>query len=142
MIERLVSLLEEELDLMGELLDLMRVEGEVVASLDVERIDSHLKSKGEIVNSIRRLDGEREKLLDEMGMKGKTLKEVAGEVDGESRERLLKLASEFQEKLREICELNRLNSMLIEKSLLYVSSSFKFLENFGITPKGRVCLEA
>ncbi|RMG57742.1 MAG: flagellar protein FlgN [Deltaproteobacteria bacterium] len=138
-VKELVSILEEELSLFDTLIELMTVEGEVVGSLDVERIDDHLRKKTELIERIRALDARREEILSREGCSGKSLREIARQWGDDE---LSRIAREFREKIERVTELNRINSLLIEKSLLYVSSSFRFLRDLGVNPKARVSVEA
>jgi flagellar biosynthesis/type III secretory pathway chaperone len=140
--EELIIILEREFTLCSDLVMLLQNEKDVIVGLDTEVLDSHLRDKELVAAKINVCEEARERLLDSLGMKNKTLSEVAAGAGPDYGDRLSFIASKFKSITNSIAELNTLNSLLIEKSLFYIKSSRNFLETFGINPSSRISLEA
>lgn len=140
--EDLIGILEKEFSLCVKMLALLQEEKDVIVSLDHIRLESLLGEKEAVAAGIRVCDDSRERILDSLGYKNKSINEVAQLADGAYKERLLAISSKFAAVIQSISELNRFNSMLIEKSLYYVKTSYNFLSGFDINPKQRVSVEA
>ncbi|HMK42651.1 MAG TPA: flagellar protein FlgN [Dissulfurispiraceae bacterium] len=140
--DELLAILDKEFDLCTRLVDLLQREKDVIVGLDPAALETLLQEKEGIVAGIRLCDESRDRLLTALGFENKTISDVAAAAEHPYRERLASLASKFKSIISSISELNRLNSILIEKSLHYVKTSFTFLDSFGIKPKQQVSLEA
>jgi hypothetical protein len=140
--EELIIILEREFALCSNLVTLLQNEKDVIGCLDIEALDGHLRDKELVAAKIKVCEVAREKLLDSLGMTNKTLSEVAAGAGPDYGGRLSLIASKFKSIAHSITELNTLNSLLIEKSLLYVKSSRNFLKTFGINPSSRISMEA
>lgn len=137
-----MGILEKEFLLCTRLMELLQREKEVIVSLDPSALEQLLREKEEITTSIKVCDETREKILEALGFKGKTITEVAALADMVYRKRLDALASRFSVIIRNISELNQFNSKLIEKSLYYIRTSSNFLGTFDISPSSKVSVEA
>lgn len=140
--EDLIDVLEKEFSLCTQLVELLQKEKDVVASLDPRALELLLGDKEAITTQIRVCDETREKILDNLGFKNKTISEVAGMAESSYRERLTSIASKFTSIIHSISELNRFNSVLIEKSLYYIKTSYNFLNNFDVSAHRKISLEA
>lgn len=140
--EELIDVLEKEFSLCTRLVELLQQEKEIITSLDPEALERQLRDKEAITAGIRMCDEARERMLRELGFSGKTLYEVSKAADTKYGERLSDIASKFSSIIHSITELNRFNSLLIEKSLFYVKTSYNFLNTFDISARQKVSMEA
>lgn len=140
--DELITVLEKEFELCTQLVALLQKEKDVIVSLDPIALEQLLREKETVVAGIRLCDESRERILSALGLSGRTITDVAAVSEGGSREHLTLLASKFKAIVSSIAELNRFNSVLIEKSLQYVKTSYNFLDSFGIQPQRKVSVEA
>lgn len=140
--EDLIGVLEKEFSLCTQLVELLQKEKDVIVSLDPKALELLLSDKEAITTQIRVCDETREKILDVLGFKNKTISEVAGMAESSYRERLTSIASKFTSIIHSISELNRFNSVLIEKSLYYIKTSYNFLNNFDVSARQKISVEA
>jgi flagellar biosynthesis/type III secretory pathway chaperone len=138
----LIDVLEKELSLCVQLIELLQKEKDVIISLDPKALELLLCDKELITAKIRVCDEMRDRILDSLGFKDRAIKEVAAAAEGIYRDRLSEIALRFTSIIHSISELNRFNSVLIEKSLYYIKTSYNFLYSFDITPKQKVSMEA
>jgi len=139
--EDLIDVLEKEFSLCTQLVELLQKEKDVIASLDPRALELLLGDKEAITTQIRVCDETREKILDNLGFKNKTISEVAGMAESSYRERLTSIASKFTSIIHSISELNRFNSILIEKSLYYIKTSYNFLNSFDVSARRKISVE-
>lgn len=140
--EELIDVLEKELSLCVQLIELLQKEKDVIISLDPKALELLLCDKELITTKIRVCDEMRDRILDSLGFKDRAIKEVAAAAEGIYRDRLADIALRFTSIIHSISELNRFNSVLIEKSLYYIKTSYNFLYSFDITPKQKISMEA
>lgn len=140
--EDLIDVLEKEFSLCAQLVELLQKEKDVIASLDPSALEQLLCDKEAITTRIRVCDETREKILDNLGFKNKTISEVARVAESSYRDRLTSIASRFTSIIHSISELNRFNSVLIEKSLYYIKTSYNFLNNFDVSARQKISVEA
>lgn len=140
--EELIDVLEKELSLCVQLIELLQKEKDVIASLNPKSLELLLCDKELITAKIRVCDEMRDRILNSLGFKGKTITEIAKDSEGIYKDRLSDIASRFTAAIQSISELNRFNRLLIEKSLYYIKTSYNFLHSFDITPKQKVSMEA
>lgn len=140
--EDLIHVLEKEFSLCTQLVELLQKEKDVIVSFDPKALEQLLNDKEAITTQIKVCDEAREKILNNLGFKDKTITEVAGMADGSFKERLSDIALRFTSIIHSISELNRFNSILIEKSLYYIKTSYNFLNNFDVTPRQKISVEA
>ncbi len=142
MYEELLGVLEKEFDFCTQLVVLLQKEREVIVGLDPAALELLLREKETIFTGIRLCDESRERVLSSLGFSGRTISDLAQLAEIDYRDRLSGLASKFKAIVSSIAELNRFNSVLIEKSLQYVKTSYNFLDSFGIQPKRQLSVEA
>lgn len=138
----LIDVLEREFSLCTQLIELLQKEKDVIVSLDPKALEALLREKEAITNSIRVCDETREVILQKLGFKSKTISEVAEIAEDGYREKLTDIASKFKSVIHTISELNRFNSILIEKSLYYIKTSYNFLNTFDVGARQRISVEA
>jgi flagellar biosynthesis/type III secretory pathway chaperone len=124
------------------MVELLQREKDVIVSLDPRALESLLSDKEAITTQIRVCDETRERILDALGFKNKTISEVARMADSGYREKLTAIASKFTSIIHSISELNRFNSVLIEKSLYYIKTSYNFLSSFDVSARQKISVEA
>lgn len=140
--EDLIDVLEKEFSLCTQLVELLQKEKDVIVSLDPTALQALLGKKEAVTTMIRVCDETREKILESIGFKNKTISEVAEMAENGYRERLTGIASKFKSIINSISELNRFNNILIEKSLYYIKTSYNFLNTFDIAPRQKISVEA
>ncbi|MBF0505272.1 MAG: flagellar protein FlgN [Nitrospirae bacterium] len=140
--EELIDVLEKEFSLCAQLVGLLQKEKDVIVSLDPAALEELLSEKEAVSTNIRMCEEARERILDRLGFKNKTISQVAAVAADDYRDRLTGIASKFTSVIQSIMELNKLNGKLIEKSLYYIKTSYNFLNTFGVTARQRVSLEA
>jgi flagellar biosynthesis/type III secretory pathway chaperone len=121
--EDLITVLEREFDLCSEMVTLLQQEKDIIAGHDLEALDSHVREKELLTSKINVCEEARAQVLQLLGLRDKTLIEVAGAAGPDYSERLSFIASKFKSITNSIAELNTLNGLLIEKSLFYIKSS-------------------
>jgi flagellar biosynthesis/type III secretory pathway chaperone len=136
------EILQREYDLCVEMIELLKREKDVITRLNANELEQLLREKEMLTFKIKRCDEQRDRLLAEMGLEHKTLKEVALMAEGERRDKMLALSEEFTRVIQTIRDLNRINSMLIAKSLHYIKTSYNFLTTFNINPREKLSVEA
>ncbi len=139
--EELIDVLEKEFSLCVQLVGLMQKEKDVIVSLDMLALEELLSDKDTVTSNIRMCEEARERLLNHLGFKEKTISQVAAVAADDYKQRLSDIASKFTSVIQSITELNKLNGKLIEKSLYYIRTSYNFLNTFGVTARQRVSLE-
>lgn len=140
--EDLINVLEKEFFLCTQLVELLQREKDVIVSLDPAALEALLKEKEAITVEIKLCDEARERILDALGFENKTISEVADIAAHGFREKLSSIASKFTAIIHSISELNRFNSVLIEKSLYYIKTSYNFLNNFDVSARQKISVEA
>ncbi|MBI5212799.1 MAG: flagellar protein FlgN [Nitrospirae bacterium] len=140
--EDLINVLEKEFFLCTQLVELLQREKDVIVSLDPAALEALLKDKEAITVEIKLCDEARERILDALGFENKTISEVADIAAHGFRERLSSIASKFTAIIHSISELNRFNSVLIEKSLYYIKTSYNFLNTFDVGAHQKISVEA
>lgn len=140
--EDLIEVLEKEFSLCKDMVGLLQKEKDVIVTLDHKALEMLVTEKQAITEAIRMCDERRERILDSLGFGSKTISEIAEVAEVEYRDSLKVIASKFKVVIGRITELNRFNSMLIEKSLYYLKTSFNFLTTFDIKPKQKISVEA
>lgn len=105
---RLIELLEESAELYKNFLELEYKKYDTVVKNDIEALDDIVAKEQVYYLKIRGLEQKREKLLDSMGYKGKTLKEIA-DTCGETDKNILN--QEHDELNKIIAEVKKISSL-------------------------------
>lgn len=140
--EDLLTILEKEFSLCTRLMELLQKEKDVVASLDPDALEFLLREKEVITTSIKVCDESRERILEDLGFRNMTIYEVSKRAETVYQEPLASLAARFTSLICSITELNRFNSILIEKSLYYIKTSYNFLSTFEVSAPQKISVEA
>jgi flagellar biosynthesis/type III secretory pathway chaperone len=140
--EDLITILEREFTLCSEMVTLLQKEKDIITGLDIEALDNHVRDKELVVAKISMCEEARERMLQSLGLQGRKLSDIAVTAGPDYHDRIEMLASKFKSITNSIAELNRLNGLLIEKSLFYIKSSRRFLDTFGIMASSRISVEA
>ncbi len=140
--EELINILEKEFSLCTRMVDLLQQEKDIIISLDPKALEQLLKDKEAITVGIRACDEGREKILDTLGFKNKTISEVAEVAEADYRDKLTSISSKFTSIIHSITELNKFNSKLIERSLYYIKTSYNFLSTFDVSAQHKISVEA
>lgn len=140
--DELLTVLEKEFSLCTSLVELLRKEREVIVSLDPSALEQILREKEVLTAGIRACDEARDRILDSLSLKNKTLTEIAFATEGHYRSRLTDIALKFTAIIQKITELNAFNGKLIEKSLHYIKTSYSFLTTFDVSVRQKISLEA
>ncbi len=126
------SILKEQVNTYKTLHDLLARERECLLNIDAEKLEEISKEKDTIVMRLRLLEDERRRLIakiaGERGLSAEiNLRELAGitgnNVFSDLRSTLLSL-------LQGIEEMNRFNSILIDRSITYIKTNINFLRPF------------
>jgi|WetSurMetagenome_2_1015567.scaffolds.fasta_scaffold00497_8 flagellar biosynthesis/type III secretory pathway chaperone len=139
--ENLITILEKEFALLSGMVELLQKEKDVITGIDISALNNHIRNKELVVAKINVCEEARERELKSLGLSGRKLSQIAAEAGSDYRDRLLSIVSRFKAITCSIAELNKLNSLLIEKSLFYIRSSSRFLETFGFKASGKVSME-
>ncbi|MBF0330114.1 MAG: flagellar protein FlgN [Nitrospirae bacterium] len=140
--EDLIDVLETEFELCTKMLELLQREKDVIVSLDHKALEDLLVNKQEISEKIRMCDVRRERILRDLGFAQMTISEVAEIAEDEYKTSVSNIAVRFKSVIQSITELNKFNSLLIEKSLYYLKTSYNFLNTFDIKPRQKLSVEA
>lgn len=135
----LIKLLEENAELYKNFLELEYKKYDTVIRNDIETLDDIVTKEQAFYLKMRGLEQKREKLIDSMGMKGKTLKEIIDSADSEKNilieeyDKLNSIISEVK-KVSNMCKtllevrLHRIDkamSQLGEKENIYTNNEVK-----------------
>lgn len=140
--DELIEILEREYSLCIDLVELLKKEKEVIVRLNATDLENLLREKETLTFKIKGCDEKRDNLIKQLGFQGKTIKEIAFTINGNYRKKLLNLAENFSLVIQDIRDLNKINSMLIAKSLHYIKTSYNFLNTFNISPREKLSVEA
>ncbi|MCX8069369.1 MAG: flagellar protein FlgN [Thermodesulfovibrionales bacterium] len=140
--DELIEILEKEYSFCIALVELLKKEKEVIVRLNAADLEQLLREKETLTFKIKSCDEKRDNLLMQLGFQNKTIKEIAYTINGNYRKKLLNLAEEFSLVIQDIRDLNKINSMLIAKSLHYIKTSYNFLNTFNISPREKLSVEA
>lgn len=105
---RLIELLEESAELYKGFLELEYKKYDTVIKNDIEALDDIVSKEQAYYLKVRGIEQKREKLLDSMGYKGKTLKEIT-EVCDEIDSNMLN--KEYDELIKIITEVKKISSL-------------------------------
>lgn len=126
------QILKDQISTYKSLKDILGEERRSLVDIDVENIEKISKEKDTLIMRLRLLEEERQRLLTEftatrdvpMDINLKQLSELTGnEIFFDLRSQLLSL-------LQSIDELNKFNSLLIDKSLRYYTTTTNFINSF------------
>jgi Fe2+ transport system protein B len=105
---RLIELLEESAELYKGFLELEYKKYDTVIKNDIEALDDIVSKEQAYYLKVRGIEQKREKLLESMGYKGKTLKEITEVCDENDKDMLNK---EYDELLKIITDVKKISSL-------------------------------
>ena len=128
----IVSILIEQVNSYKSLLGLLKDERESLVDIDVDRIENISKEKDTVVMRLRLLEEERQRLLAEFTSDNNIEYEISlielGKFTGNSQ--ISDLRSQLISLLQSIEEMNKFNTVLIDRSLQHVKTSSSFFNSF------------
>ena len=130
--QAIISILKEQVNTYKMLLDLLKDERKCLVDINAERIEDISKEKDTVIMRLRLLEEERQRLLTEFNNDNDiesdiTLAEL-GKLTGNSQ--IPELRSQLISLLQSIEEMNRFNTVLIDRSLHHVRTSSGFFKSF------------
>jgi len=144
--KELVKILKEEKDLLTDLYKIVSEERDLIVGLKSSELERILTVKEATIMKLSLWEKEREKLLSEHELKGKSLSFILSinPEDNDSTEvlELRELYESMKTLLESISEIQKINEQLIDRSINYVGTALRFLESFGIFPKQSLSKEA
>lgn len=126
LLTKLIEVLERENGIYKDILDISRHKTEIIVEGKVTELDRMTGIEQKMVFNVGQLEKQREELLREMaqfmdiGVEEINMDHVIDEADGHLKDRFSKIREEISATLKELKEVNDLNSQLIEKSLEYI----------------------
>lgn len=110
----MINILNESADLYKNFLELEYEKHDAVIKNDIELLDDIVSKEQVYYMKMRGLDRKREKLIDSLGCKGMTLKEIINSDKISNKEELKKKYNELNEIIYEVKKINNLNKTLID----------------------------
>ncbi len=131
--QAITSILTEQVNSYGILLDLLKDERQSLVNMDADRIEHISKEKDTVVMRLRLLEEERQRLIREFADENGIGNDITLVELGELTENALipSLRSQLLSLLQSIEEMNRFNSVLIDRSLHQVRTSSGFFNSFS-----------
>jgi Fe2+ transport system protein B len=124
----LIELLDNSADLYSKLLELEYRKYDTIIKNDIEQLDEIVSEEQVFYLKIRGLEQKREKLVESMGYKDKTISEIIEAVSGEEKEALLSKFNEASKTINEVKRISSLCKTLIEVRMKRIG---KILEDLG-----------
>lgn len=116
-------ILNEQVDGYRALLDMLQKERLSLLDLDAAGVEETAKAKDTILLRLRLLEAERQRMLADVAEEGTTLEQLAA---ASGNRAFLDIRSKLISLLQSIEEMNRINKILIDKSLAYVRTNLQF----------------
>lgn len=130
--KELIEILNEEKALLSNLYRIVSEERDAIVGFNSKELEGILRQKEETLMKLSLWEKEREKL----GLNKKTLYEIISNSEhNEEFYQLRELYNSMRALLGAIGEIQKINEQLINRSIVHIGMSLKFLESFGISPK-------
>jgi len=130
--QAIISILREQINSYKILLDLLNDERKSLVDIDADRIELISKKKDTIIMRLRLLEEERQRLLIEFAHDNDVDSDMSllelGKLTANSK--IPEMRSQLISLLQSIEEMNRFNSVLIDRSLQQVRTSSGFFNSF------------
>ncbi len=110
----MIDILSESADLYKSFLELEYEKHDAVIKNDIELLDDIVSKEQVYYMKMRGLDQKREKLINSMGYKDMTLKEIIESDKMKNKKELTEKYNELYEIIHEVKKINNLNKTLIE----------------------------
>lgn len=140
--EELVKILKEEKNLLSELYRIVSEERDAIVGLNSSELERILREKETVIMKLSLWEKEREKLLSEHALQDKPLSVILETPVLKDSAELRKLYESMKSLLESTSEIQKINEQLIDRSIVYIGTALKFLENFGIQPRQTLSKEA
>lgn len=129
----IINILEEQVKAYRALQDLLIKERASLVEIDPRGVEEISKQKDTVVMRLRLLEDERQRLVrqfaDEKSVSGNINLDELGRQCG--NEQFSKLRTQLRSLLSSIEEMNRINSVLIDRSLKYIRTTVNFFSSFS-----------
>jgi flagellar biosynthesis/type III secretory pathway chaperone len=128
----LLSILEEQIRSYKIFHDLLIKERECLVKIDPETVEEISKEKDTVIMRLRLLEEERQRLVrifaDENNIDAEVTLKDLGRITGNDRYKTIR--SQLLSLLQSIAEINKFNSILIDRSLNYLKMTSNFIGSF------------
>jgi len=130
--QAIVSILKEQVNSYKILLDLLKDERKSLVEINADKIEDISKEKDTVVMRLRLLEEERQRLISKFTEdKGVDYNITLLELGKLTENSLIpKLRSQLLSLLQSIEEMNRFNSILIDRSIKHIKTSSSFFNSF------------
>ncbi len=131
--EAIINILQEQIKSYKALLDLLKEEKECLVNINPDKVSDLSKEKDTIVMRLRLLEEERVRLVNEFArnndIAGDINLKVIAEVTGNTI--FMDLRSKLVSLLQNVEEMNKFNSILIDRSINYIKTTTSFFGRFS-----------
>jgi len=130
--QAIISILKEQVSSYKILLDLLKVERKSLVDIDADKIEDISKEKDTVVMRLRLLEEERHRLISKFAGDNGVGSDITLLDLGRLTENSLipELRSQLLSLLQSIEEMNRFNSILIDRSIQHIKTSSSFFNSF------------
>jgi len=130
--QAIISILREQVNSYKILLDLLIDERKSLVDIDADRIEDISKEKDTVVMRLKLLEEERQRLINEFAVELGVGSDISLMDLGRLSENSLipELRSQLLSLLQSIEEMNRFNSLLIDRSIQHIKTSSGFFNSF------------
>jgi flagellar biosynthesis/type III secretory pathway chaperone len=129
----LISILDEQISAYKMLLDLLKRERACLIDFDGQKVEEISKEKDTVIMRLRLLEDERQRLIkkftEDNGISSDINLEEIGKITGNNI--YLELRSKLLSLLQGIEEMNKFNSVLIDRSINHIRTTSGFFNSFG-----------
>lgn len=144
--KELANILKEEKKLLSKIYSVVSEEREAIVALNSKELERILIDKEALLVKISLWEKEREKLLKQHGLEGRTISEILTMQSGhEDRGEISAIEETYKimkSLLSGIMEIQKINEQLIDRSIIHIGTAIKFFESFGIKPEQTLSREA
>lgn len=133
LISKLIDVLKKECEIYKEIRSLASSKKEIIIEGKVSELESLVKLEQSMLIRVGKLDRQREdltgKITAELGLNNEdaTITNICNKIDNKQAEELLSIKEEFMKVLKELKNMNELNSRLVKNSLDYINFSINLL---------------
>lgn len=100
--DQIRTLLIDHVGLFDELILCVEKKLDAIAANDVDALNNHMKEEQAYIMRLKGLDQKRERLLAEMGMSGKTFRELIANTTGDENSELTMIFEDLSSKVNEL----------------------------------------
>ncbi len=144
--KELVNILIEEKSLLSQLYEVVSEERDAIVGLNSKELEKILMNKESLLVKISLWEKEREKLLKNHGLEGRTISEIIQRHPNKEENKEISVIEEIYKTMKSllsaISEIQKINEQLIDRSIIHIGTAIKFFESFGIKPKQTLSREA